>query len=149
MNEGIIWLVTTTGGMVALSTCAGLLAIGLVTLLGAFLKRLIRPNVEHAFYETILQHWLKGFFLKRKIVATFIRMNNLGDTIINGIIHLIGMFMVVAFLSSALTATLLHLLANPFAYSPYLLFLMAANCMLAWSLGSNLLYFRRVVYRLQ
>ena len=32
MNEGIGWLATTTGGMVTLSTCAGLLAIAFITL---------------------------------------------------------------------------------------------------------------------
>lgn len=149
LPQNILWLATTGHGMVVLSTISGLLAIVFITLLGAFLEKLVRPNVEHAFYHTILQHWMKGYLLKHRIVATFIRMNNMGESIINGIIHLAGMFIVVAFLSSALTATFLHLQNADFVYSPYLLFLMSANCMLAWSLGRNLLYFRRVVYRLQ
>ena len=149
INSVIPWLLTTQTGMVALSTLSGLLAIAFITLIGSFLKRLIKPNVEHAFYNTILQYWFKGFFFKRRMIATFIRMNNLGETIINSIIHLIGTFIVVAFLSSALTATILYLQTADFIYSPYLLFLMALNCMLSWSLGKNLLYFRKVVYRLQ
>jgi hypothetical protein len=143
------WLLTTSHGMLALSALAGILAIGFITFMGAFLKTLIRPNVEHTFYNTILKHWFKGYFLKHKIVATFIRANNLGEDIVNGIIHLIGMFIAVAFVSSALTATILHLQLNAFIYSPYLLFLMSANIMLAWSVGKNMLYFRKVVYRLK
>jgi hypothetical protein len=149
LDNSMAWLITTTTGMTILSVIAGMLAIVFITLLAAFLKTLVKPNIEHTFYETILKKWFTGFFLRHKIVGAFIKMNNMGETIIDGITHLIGMFMVVAFLSSALTATLLYLLQNPFVYSPYLLFLMASNAMLAWSLGKNLLYFRKLVYRLK
>lgn len=135
--------------MIILSTISGLLAIAFMSSLGAFLKICIRPNVEHTFYNTILKQWFGGFFLKRKIIATFIKMNNMGELIVDSIIHLIGMFIVVACLSSALTATILHLQQHAFIYSLYLLFLMSANCMLIWSLGKNLIYFRKVVYRLK
>ncbi len=140
---------TTSDGMYAFSALAGTLAIVFITIIGAFFKTLIKPNVEHTFYNIILKHWFKGYFLKHKIIATFIKVNNLGEEIVNGIIHLIGMFIVVAFLSSALTATLFHLQVNAFIYSPYLLFLMSANIMLAWSVGKNMLYFRKVIYRLK
>lgn len=149
LQQYLPWLTTTAEGMCVLSVLAGMLAIVFITLSGAFLKTLIRPNVEHAFYNIILKHWFKGYFLKHKIVATFIKVNNLGEDIVNGIIHLIGMFIAVAFVSSALTATILHLQLNAFIYSPYLLFLMSANIMLAWSVGKNMLYFRKVVYRLK
>ena len=149
LQKYLPWLTTTIEGMCVLSAVAGILAIVFITLLGAFLKTLIRPNVEHTFYNIILKHWFKGYFLKHKIVATFIKVNNLGEDIVNGIIHLIGMFIAVAFLSSALTTTLLHLQVHAFIFSPWLLFLMSANIMLAWSVGKNMLYFRKVVYRLK
>lgn len=142
------WLLETTGGMLVLSLICGVIAIAGLTLIRESLKALIRPNIEYTFYENILRRWLGSYFQQHRIIGAFIRMNRMGDTIVNSLIITVATFVVVALLSSTLTATLIHVCQQAFVYSPLLLFLMTANIMLGWALVINLLYFRRVLYRL-
>lgn len=143
-----IWLLETTGGMLILSLACGLIAIAGLTLVRESLKALIRPNIEYTFYENILRRWLGSYFQQHRIIGTFIRMNRMGDTIVNCLIITVATFVVVALLSSAITATLIYIYRQAFIFSPLLLFLMSVNIMLGWALINNLLYFRKVLYRL-
>lgn len=142
------WLSSTATGMAVLSTGCGLLAILLLATISHSLKALIRPNIEHAFYENILRRWFTGFFLKHRIIATFIRMNRMGETIVNAMIHLTATFVIVALLSAALTASSIYMVQEGFYYSPLLLALMTCNIALLWALVRNLIFFRKLAYRL-
>lgn len=142
------WLAGTASGMLTLSIGGGVLAIVLLAAVSHSLSALIRPNIEHTFYERILRQWFNGFFLRHRIIATFIRMNRMGDTIVNAMIHLTATFIIVAFLSAALTASSIFIAQDGFIYSPRLLILMIANIALLWALVRNVMFFRKLMYRL-
>ena len=148
MHTLLEWLTSTHYGMLVLGSCTGMIAVFCLRGLAHFLKALVRPNIEHAFYEKILHRWLGGYFLRHRIVATFIRMHRMGDVIVNSLVVTVATFVVVALLSACLTATVIHIHQHAFIYSPLLLGLATADIMLAWALARNLLYFRKVLYRL-
>jgi hypothetical protein len=115
----------------------------------AISKRFVRPAIEHGFYNRILDTWLGPFLSKHKIIATFIRIQGLGDTVVDAIACISGTFFVVAMLSSATTAFIIEVLANGFHYSLYVVFLVASMSMLTWVLGWNMLYFYKLAHRLK
>jgi hypothetical protein len=110
---------------------------------------LFRPIIEQGFYNRILNHWLGPFFSKHKIIATFIRLQGLGDAVVDTIACIIGTMLVVAMLSSATTALIISLMNDGFVYSLYLVFLTASMSMLSWILGFNLRFFYKLLHRLK
>ena len=148
-SEIINWLVSTVPGMLSLSLLGAILLILLLKQLIKALKCLVKPAVEQAFYDTILNNWLGPFFSKHKIIATFIKIQGLGETVVDSIVHLIGTFAVVALLSSTLTAMLIHVAEQGFVNSVYLTCLLSMALMWTWVLIRSLIYFYRVVNRLK
>ena len=110
---------------------------------------LFRPIIEQGFYNRILNHWLGPFFSKHKIIATFIRLQGLGDAVVDTIACIIGTMFVVAMLSSATTALIISLINDGFVYSLYLICLTASMSMLSWILGFNMRFFYKLLHRLK
>ena len=143
------WLTASVPGMFFLSILGAVLLVVLLKKLTKGLRCMVRPAVEQAFYDTILNKWLGPFFSKHKIIATFIKIQGLGETVVDSIVHLIGTFFVVALLSSTLTAMLLHVLEQGFVYSIYLAWLLSMAMMWTWVLVRSLIYFYRIIHRLK
>ncbi len=143
------WLSNTVAGMLCLSLIGAMLLILLLKQLTKALKYFVKPAVEQTFYDTILNKWLGPFFSKHKIISTFIKVQGLGETVVDSIVHLIGTFAVVALLSSTLTAMLLHIAEEGVVYSTYLTCLLSMAMMWTWVLIRSLIYFYRVVHRLK
>lgn len=139
----------TSAGMAWLCLLASLSSIALSQSCKRLFSRMFRPAIAHNFYEHILQKWLGPFLSKHKIIATFIRLQGLGETVVDCIACLIATFFLVAFLSACLTASLISIINNGFIYSAYLLSLISFASMLAFLLIQNLHYFYRVANRLK
>jgi hypothetical protein len=143
------FFVETPQGMALLCLISALCSIALSQSCKRFFRNTFRPAIAHNFYEHILQKWLGPFLSKHKIIATFIRLQGLGETLVDCIACLIATFFLVAFLSASLTAALISIISNGFIYSAYLLFLLSFAAMLASLLLQNLQYFYRVANRLK
>ena len=122
-------------GLLVVCTVVSMFAILFFQQCVAISKRFVRPAIEHGFYNRILDTWLGPFLSKHKIIATFIRLQGLGDTVVDAIACISGTFLVVAMLSSATTAFIIEVLANGFHYSLYVVFLVASMSMLTWATG--------------
>ena len=145
--EIIHWLTTSLQGLLLLCVVGSVISILFIERLKNLLKWIIKPTVDRTFYDTILDNYLGPFFSKHKIIATFIKVQGLGESVVDGILYLIGTFTVVAFLSSALTALLFYLMDEGFVYSLYLLWLVSTVSMLVWVLIHNMIYFYRLIHR--
>ena len=148
-NQGITYLTTTTAGMCLLSLFCSVLSILLIKYVTGFFKWLVKPAIERSFYDSILNKWLGPYLSKHKIVATCLKMLGVGDQIVDVIVHIIGTFFIVAFLSSALTASIIDVSQQGFIYSVYLLWLVSMASMLSWMLCHNLVYFYKFTNRLK
>lgn len=143
------YFLTTPQGMAWLCLITSLFSIVLSQSCKRLLSNTFRPAIAHNFYEHILQKWLGPFFSKHKIIATFIRLQGLGETLVDFIAHLIASFFLVAFLSASLTAALISMITNGFIYSAYLLFLLNFAVMQAYLLIQNVYYLYRVANRVK
>ncbi|NRB39085.1 MAG: hypothetical protein HRU20_11560 [Pseudomonadales bacterium] len=138
----------SNSGMWLLTLLVVVIAIGVMGRVQTLATWLIKPAVESAFYNTILRRWLGPLLSKHKIIATFIRIQGLGESIVEAILYLLGTFFVVAFLSSTLTAVVLHVSVQGFIFSVYLLGLVFLAAVFTALLFSNMRYFYKLVHRL-
>ena len=149
LHQNYLSFANTTLGLVLISIIASIGAIIFFIQCIALSNKFIRPAIENSFYNRILNHWLGPFFSKHKIIATFIRLQGLGDAVVDFIAYLMGTFFVVAMLSSACTAFIISLINDGFVYSLYLVFLIASMAMLSWVLGFNLRFLYKLAHRLK
>jgi hypothetical protein len=147
--ELVTAITETRQGFAAFCLLGSLLSILCFSGISNLLRYLIRPQIEYRFYHKILDRWLGPFFSKHKIIATFVRLQGLGDTIVDGIANLVVTFIIVAFLSSALTAISLHIYQQGFYFSWWLFALISLAATLGFALIKQLLYFRKLSYRLK
>ena len=141
------FLTQSSWGMLLLSMLGAVVMLFLTGRLTVLLRFLVKPAVEQAFYHQILVRWLGPVFSRHKIVATFIRVQGLGDSIVEMVLYMLATFVVVACLSSSLTAVLLHVYQQGFHYSPYLLMLNSLSAVWLYLLMKNLRYFYVLSYR--
>lgn len=139
----------TPEGFAMLCVVCAIISLLFISSISHFLRGIIKPQIEHRFYHKILDHWLGPFYSKYKIIATFIRLQGFGETVVDGIVNIIGTFFIVAFLSSTLTSLGIFIYQYGFHYSLLLLALVCFASMLSWALIHQLIYFHRLTYRLK